>query len=158
MAFVTKTWKNRIVQFPNRRTLTDTNSTSTVYTVARNEGEVTQEGDAFSAENMNNLEGRISDAFDNSEPVEISTYLYASSWSNGTYTISDNRIHVDSGKETTQVILPAKSIQLSQLKALQKAQIVDFSQSEGQVVLKALNTNGVPTIDIPIRIQFRGYY
>ena len=62
MAFVKKTWKNRQSEFPNRRTLTDASGSSQQYTVARDEGAITEEGDAFSAENMNDLEERIAGA------------------------------------------------------------------------------------------------
>lgn len=62
MAFVKKTWKDRISQFPNRRTINDGNITKTV-TVGRDEGVVTEEGDAFSADNMNDLENRILAAY-----------------------------------------------------------------------------------------------
>lgn len=64
MEFTKKTWKNRIVEFVGRRNLENT-LTGEVITVdvKRNEGEILQTGDAFSAENMNDLEKRISDAF-----------------------------------------------------------------------------------------------
>lgn len=62
MGFEKKTWKDRISQYPNRRTINDGIVTKTV-TVGRDEGEVTQEGDAFSASNMNDLEVRIESAF-----------------------------------------------------------------------------------------------
>lgn len=58
MAFAKKEWKGRIVEFPGRRRLKGTGITD-VYDIARNEGAITQEGDAFSAANMNDLEGRI---------------------------------------------------------------------------------------------------
>jgi len=58
MAFVKKTWKDRISQYPNRRTINDGNFTKVV-TVGRDEGTVTQAGDAFNASNMNDLENRI---------------------------------------------------------------------------------------------------
>lgn len=64
MSFKQKTWKDRISEHPNRRTLTDVsdNTTKTV-DVAREEGTISQEGDAYSAANMNDLEGRIADGF-----------------------------------------------------------------------------------------------
>lgn len=62
MAFVTKTWKDRISQYPNRRTLTDSNNVVKVVTVGRDEGTVTEAGDAFNATNMNDLESRIATA------------------------------------------------------------------------------------------------
>lgn len=61
MAFVPKTWKDRISEYPNRRTINDGVVTKVV-TVARDEGTVTEAGDAFNASNMNDLEQRISDA------------------------------------------------------------------------------------------------
>lgn len=54
------TWKNRDVQFPNRRQLTDADSGDiTIQTVRRSEGDIYDEGDPFSAERMNDLETRI---------------------------------------------------------------------------------------------------
>lgn len=63
--FESKEWVDRIAEYPNRRVLTDvnTNETQTVY-VARSEGNISNEGDAFSAENMNGLEQRIQTAFE----------------------------------------------------------------------------------------------
>ena len=63
MAFVKKTWKDRIAEFPTRRRLTKEDNTSELVTVAREEGTLSQEGDAFSAENMNDLESRIDEEF-----------------------------------------------------------------------------------------------
>lgn len=62
MAFIKKNWKDRISQFPNRRTINDGNVTKQV-TVGRDEGAITEEGDAFNATNMNDLEQRIEDAY-----------------------------------------------------------------------------------------------
>jgi len=64
MSFKQKTWNDRISEHPTRRTLTDVsdNTTKTV-DVAREEGTISQEGDAFSAANMNDLESRIADGF-----------------------------------------------------------------------------------------------
>ena len=65
MAFYTiKNWKNRDVEFPGRRTLTDVlTSTSQTVDVTRSEGTVTEAGDTFDASTMNDLEGRIGSAF-----------------------------------------------------------------------------------------------
>ena len=156
MAFSRKTWQDRVVEYPNRRDLIDTNNISATYTVSRNEGEVTTEGDAFNASNMNNLEARIINAFADVETEVSSITLAVNSWSNGTYTIRDSRIHVSGGQETTQEIMPARNITAAQLKAWNKAMVIDYSQSEGQIVIKALGT--VPTVAIPIRIIFHGYY
>ena len=65
MAYYTlKNWKNRDVEFPGRRTLTDTISgTSQTVDVTRSEGTVAEAGDAFDASTMNDLEGRIGAGF-----------------------------------------------------------------------------------------------
>lgn len=60
--FTKKTWKDRMSEYPTRRKLTRENGTTELVTVARSEGTISQEGDAFSAANMNNLESRISKA------------------------------------------------------------------------------------------------
>ncbi len=63
MAFTKKTWVDRMVEFAGRRKLTNvSNSSSVVYDVERAEGVVQQEGTAFSAANMNDLETRIANA------------------------------------------------------------------------------------------------
>lgn len=156
MAYQKKTWQDRVVEYPNRRDLTDGNNIVSTYTVSRNEGEITVEGDAFNAANMNGLEGRIEDGFTDVETEVMAMTLAVASWSNGTYIIQDNRIHVNENQETTQEIMPARTITAAQLKAWNKAMVIDYSQTEGQIVIKALGT--VPTVAIPIRIIFHGYY
>ena len=61
MAFVTKTWKDRISEYPNRRTIDDGYVTKVV-TVGRDEGTVTEAGTPFNATEMNDLESRIATA------------------------------------------------------------------------------------------------
>ena len=66
MAFKKKTWKDRLVEFAGRRTLkriSGSADSQMVVDVTRNEGTVSQAGDAFSAANMNDLEQRIADEF-----------------------------------------------------------------------------------------------
>lgn len=63
MAFVKKTWKNRIAEYINRRLLTNEDGRTELVTVARDEGTISQEGDAFNAANMNDLEDRIEAGF-----------------------------------------------------------------------------------------------
>lgn len=62
MAFVKKTWVDRVVQYPNRRNINDGNTTKTV-TVSRNEGNVTVKGTPLNADTFNDLENRILAAF-----------------------------------------------------------------------------------------------
>lgn len=65
MAYYTsKNWKNRDVEYPGRRTLTDTLSgTSQTVDVTRSEGTIYEAGSAFDSSEMNDLEGRIGSGF-----------------------------------------------------------------------------------------------
>ena len=64
MGFTKKTWKNRIAEYINRRLITNEDGSTNLVTVARDEGTISQEGDAFNAANMNDLEDRIAAEFD----------------------------------------------------------------------------------------------
>lgn len=64
MGFKKKTWKNRIAEYINRRLITMEDGSTNLVTVARDEGTISQEGDAFNAANMNDLEDRIEAGFD----------------------------------------------------------------------------------------------
>lgn len=102
---------------------------------------------------IENKWGKWIDIYSGSKPqssVTKSFTLSASSWSSGSYAISDSLITASSNQE----ILPATTITAAQYNALSKAQIIDGGQSAGKLTLKALGA--VPTIDIPIRIIFRG--
>ena len=87
---------------------------------------------------------------DNMKSTTISTTLYAETWNNGSYTITNDLITSTSNQE----LIPAVGITADQYKAVGAAMIVDGGQSAGSLTLKALGT--VPTIDIPIRVIFRG--
>lgn len=65
MAFQKKTWTDRLVEFPGRRLLKiiSQSATEIVVDVFRNEGNISREGDPYSATNMNDLEQRIEDEF-----------------------------------------------------------------------------------------------
>lgn len=79
MAFVTKTWKDRLVEYAGRRKLKNVATGEEILMdVSRSEGTVNQAGDAFSAANMNNLEQRIKTEFDsvNSSLVANGSQLY----------------------------------------------------------------------------------
>lgn len=99
MAFAKKTWKDRISEYPTRRRLKKEDGTDEIVTVSREEGAISQEGDAFSAENMNNLEDRIDSEFaalneSLEEKVNSPTSINVlASWNANTYTtitLSDN--------------------------------------------------------------------
>jgi len=68
MSFLKKIWQNRVSSFPNRRTLIPTDIENT-YDVTRAEGTITTPGDAFNAENMNDLEERIASAMQEYIPL-----------------------------------------------------------------------------------------
>lgn len=76
--------------------------------------------------------------------------LAVASWASGSYTITDDLITETSNQE----VIPAMGITPDQYSALCAAQLVDGGQTTGSLTLKALGT--VPTIDIPIRIIYRG--
>ena len=60
MGFLKKLWQDRVSEQPQRRLLTPTDGGEAFSVdVTRQEGLVIQEGDAFSAANMNDLENRI---------------------------------------------------------------------------------------------------
>lgn len=72
--FETKTWTDRVTEYPTRRTLTKEDGSKELVTVARAEGNVSAEGDAFSAENMNDLEARIAAVLNEAiKPYSISS-------------------------------------------------------------------------------------
>ena len=72
MAFNKKTWVDRNVEHPARRKLTAVSGEADTYDVVRAEGTITEVGDAFNAETMNDLEDRIETA-DNTNASNIST-------------------------------------------------------------------------------------
>lgn len=74
MGFTQKTWKDRVTEYPTRRTLTKTDGTSELVTVARAEGNVSVEGDAFNAATMNDLEERIAEGFSGSDLADTVPY------------------------------------------------------------------------------------
>lgn len=87
---------------------------------------------------------------DDMKSTTISTTLYAETWNNGSYTITNDLITSTSNQE----IITAVGITAEQYNALSAAMIVDGGQSTGSLTMKAFGD--VPTVDIPIRIIFRG--
>lgn len=77
MGFTKKTWKNRIAEYINRRLITMEDGSTNLVTVARDEGTISQEGDAFNAVNMNDLEDRIEAGFADvtQSLTQIKTYV-----------------------------------------------------------------------------------
>lgn len=64
MAFEKKTWKDRLVEYAGRRKITNTTTLAAqIVDMERAEGIVSEEGSAFNAANMNDLEQRVADGF-----------------------------------------------------------------------------------------------
>lgn len=82
MGFVKKTWKDRLVEYAGRRKLTNvaTGATQTV-DVTRAEGTESQAGDMFNATNMNDLESRTYNAFNEMVKTYTNVSVAASAWS-----------------------------------------------------------------------------
>lgn len=68
--FEKKTWVNRQSEHPARRRLTPTGNDNE-YDVARAEGVIMEDGDAFDAETMNDLEKRVAEGFSTLDPAEL---------------------------------------------------------------------------------------
>lgn len=93
MAFTPQVWKDRNVEFPGRRKLTDsaTEIVLGTYDVTLAEGTVTEAGSEWNAANMNDLENRIA--------TYLNTYLNVQS---GTFTpsITDTEYYVETKEGT----------------------------------------------------------
>lgn len=107
MGFTKKTWKNRIAEYINRRLLTMEDGSTNLVTVARDEGTISQEGDAFNATNMNDLEDRIEAGF---EEVSQSLVKHSHTWDSITGKPSD---FPSSSSDLLNKIYPVGSIYMS---------------------------------------------
>ena len=86
--FIKKTWKDRISEYPTRRTLTKEDGSTELVTVSRSEGTVSQEGDAYCADNMNDLEKRVDDALNEANSNLSSVEVTLGSTINSTVTVN----------------------------------------------------------------------
>lgn len=135
MAFEKKTWKDRITEYPTRRVLTKSDGTKETVTVSRSEGTVSQEGDAFSAENMNDLESRIATAAES-----IGTFIGGGYYSSGMGT---------SITVTNSAINSASIIDVYYNEDFKEAIAdagVSYSQTDGQLVITFGNELPYPSI------------
>lgn len=155
MTFVTKVWADRQTQYPNRRTLTNVSDPTDVKTVTveRDEGTVTQTGDALNADALNNLETRIFNMNASLVGTPIEYTLAAADWNSSTHLIN---VSV-SGVTTTsnQEILPLAATSAANIQnnaALVAADIQDYGQATGSITLYAVN---VPATDLKVRIIVR---
>lgn len=106
MGFFKKLWKDRVSEYPNRRILTDEDNNETLVTVARSEGNISEVGDAFSAENMNDLEQRVADGFEetNNSLNELSKNNIGTSVDISSYTSSNPYIFPSNGYILLEVL------------------------------------------------------
>ena len=99
MSFISKLWKDRVSDYPNKRKLTKEDGTSETVTVERAEGDIVVAGDAFNAENMNDLETRIQNGFNAVEQAQTEL------------TEKLNSLHFGSSNQTNYVTVNLSEIQ-----------------------------------------------
>lgn len=73
MAFNKKTWTDRNTEYPGRRKLTKVSGEEDTYDVTRAEGTISDPGNAFNAQEMNDLEDRIEEGFNNIPSASATT-------------------------------------------------------------------------------------
>lgn len=156
MAFKKKTWIDRMVEFAGRRKITNVStSAAQIIDVERAEGAVSQEGDAFSAENMNDLEKRISDAF---ADVPSGYKIADNDTTNNSEFLATARVAYEHGLEIDALSRDLKVVkehsvweQIGTLSGTAQ-KIFDFSQCEEicLVTTCAGNAKLVYTVKIPV--------
>lgn len=131
MSFTKKTWKDRQSEYPTRRKLVSTGTTDE-YDVTRAEGSVSQEGDAFNAVNMNDLEDRINAGFE-----DLSSYKFYN---------HVNQLGLTLGEETLDAImnaLPDHSILLYSV-SLSDSNMSEYPVNENGIVeVKRLSSSRI---------------
>ena len=115
MAFTKKEWTDRVAEYINRRVLNKTDGTQEVVTVERSEGDVSVEGDAFNAANMNDLEDRIEAAFSGIELTAEKVEYDDTSTSLGSTTVQDAIEKLDSRLDETDTSISSINSDLNQL-------------------------------------------
>lgn len=134
----------------NRKYTMTTNSDNSVSLV--DVTDYSKRGDTFGANDINATNIQVNENTDRIPSAEVAVTLSASGWSTQTkrYTITNANITATSNQE----ILPARNITAEQLEALQNANIQDYAQAAGNIVIQAYGD--LPTINIPIRLILRG--
>lgn len=165
MAFSPKTWVDRLSEFPNRRRLDSTGIANT-YDVTRSEGAVTTEGDKLDAATMNDLEERISAAFEGTATTEdlkalagksvtATTTVAAVRWTGTAAPYSQTITLTGAKPEPTRIeVQPSNDATADQWAAWRAALIRGGSQDTDTITLLA--DGDKPTIDIPMVATIRG--
>ena len=84
-----KTWVDRNVEHPSRRKLSPVSGENNIYDVVRAEGTITDPGDAFNAETMNDLENRIDNGIGEKQDKAIkATITLSTTWTDLTQSVS----------------------------------------------------------------------
>lgn len=139
MGFKKKEWQDRISEYPNRRILTTLKGEQTIYEISRNEGAISQEGDSFSAKNMNDLEDRISKATSTQKKTDVLSFGL---WNNGYY--SYEKVY-PSAQYDLEIQPDGDRIAKDQLNAWNSAMLVGCLNENK---IRALNKQ--PNTDIPV--------
>ena len=97
-----KTWKNRETEFPGRRRMTAVDGQEDVFDVSREEGLILEEGDAFDADTMNNMEQRVGEGFSNTCQYLYKATFLLDSWNGSSpYTQTAVLTPADGGPDVT---------------------------------------------------------
>lgn len=98
-----KTWKNRETEFPGRRRMTAVDGQEDVFDVSREEGLILEEGDAFDADTMNNMEQRVEEGFSNTCQYLYKATFDMDSWAPGSGNVTQTAtlVPVDGGPPVT---------------------------------------------------------
>ena len=139
MSFKKKEWKDRISEYPSRRILTTLKGEQKIYEISRNEGAISQEGDAFSAKNMNDLEERIAQATSTTQKTDVMSFRM---WKDGYY--SYEKVY-PADEYNIEIQPDGDRIDKSQLNAWNSAMLVGCLNENK---IKALNKQ--PNTDIPV--------
>lgn len=71
--YVSKVWKDLDAEYPTRYTLLKSDQSSEVVTIQNNFGTITESGDVFDKQTMEDLEGRINAGFQSVEEITAGT-------------------------------------------------------------------------------------
>lgn len=143
MAYAKKVWKDRQTEYPTRRRLSPT-GTEDVYDVSRDEGLVIEEGDAFSAANMNDLEDRVASIRPKTSALILTAAGWAASGENFVQTVQVSGVTGD-----TFVTLLPTAAQAAQMLEDGTAALIPES---GTGTVSVTSVGAAPTVDMTLEI------